>query len=251
MSKLQSLLEAVVDKKPHDFREIFNDVMVEKMRGVVDEYRDVVVESMFVDAEEVAEEEEEISEEDEEDESVDEEEEQLDEVIYKRPLYNKDKKSTVTLPNKKKLKSSWYKNPSPSDMGSKMTGNEVKSMDRKYKAMKGRDAGGQKEKRAATAAKDTQKQASRKAAAAYKGSADRPISHIARDISKDWGDKTHYAAKPYLKAMHDLKSAHDNYGMDSGHSVVGYFLSNASTYRGENAARHKADLKAHLKAPKK
>ena len=73
MSKLQSLLEAVADKKPHDFKEVFDDVMVEKMRAVVDEYRDVVAESMFVEAEE----EEEISEDDEEDESV---EEYLDEA---------------------------------------------------------------------------------------------------------------------------------------------------------------------------
>ena len=55
-----------------------------------------------------------------------------------------------------------------------------------------------------------------------------------------------YAAKPYLEAMLSLDSVDDRYGMDSGRSVVSYFLGNASSFRGEDARRIKAELKAML-----
>jgi hypothetical protein len=47
--------------------------------------------------------------------------------------------------------------------------------------------------------------------------------------------------------MHSLGSTKDNYGADTGSSVVAYFLSNATTYRGENARNYKKELNAHLK----
>ena len=74
----------------------------------------------------------------------------------------------------------------------------------------------------------------------------RPIYEIAREIRKYW-ENVNYAAKPYLEAMLSLDSVHDKYGYDSGKSVVLYFLSNASGFRGEHAKRIKAELKALTK----
>jgi hypothetical protein len=44
--------------------------------------------------------------------------------------------------------------------------------------------------------------------------------------------------------MATLRSINDDYGCDSAHSIVIYFLSNATTWRGETARRVKAELKA-------
>lgn len=71
----------------------------------------------------------------------------------------------------------------------------------------------------------------------------RTISSIARDIRKDWGNKINYGAKPYLDAMLYLDSPNDKYGFDDARSIVLYFLSNASTYRGNNAKVNKLALK--------
>jgi hypothetical protein len=74
----------------------------------------------------------------------------------------------------------------------------------------------------------------------------RPLYEIAAEIRKDW-KPVNYAAKPYLDAMQSLNSIKDNYIMDSGKSIVLYFLSNASTWRGETAKRIKAELKQMCK----
>ena len=71
----------------------------------------------------------------------------------------------------------------------------------------------------------------------------RPISTIAREISRDW-IKPNYAAVPYLHAMHHFDAITDSYGYDSARSVVTYFLCNASQWRGDVARRIKAELKA-------
>jgi hypothetical protein len=71
----------------------------------------------------------------------------------------------------------------------------------------------------------------------------RSIRSIALDIRKDWA-KVNYAAKPYLDAMMELNSINDKYYEDSAKSVVLYFLSNASSFRGERAKALKAELKA-------
>ena len=71
----------------------------------------------------------------------------------------------------------------------------------------------------------------------------RPLYQIANEIRKDW-TKVYFGAVPYLDAMSTLDSIEDNYIMDSGKSIVLYFLSNASTWRGETAKRIKAELKA-------
>lgn len=72
----------------------------------------------------------------------------------------------------------------------------------------------------------------------------RPLYEIAREIRQDWGGKIYFGAVPYLQAMATLNSIEDNYGMDSGKSIVLYFLANAQTWRGETAKRVKAELKS-------
>ncbi len=75
----------------------------------------------------------------------------------------------------------------------------------------------------------------------------RPLHEIAHEILKDWGPKVNYGAKPYLDAMFSLDKITDMYYADTAKSVVAYFLSNASTWRGETAKRIKAELKGMLK----
>lgn len=70
----------------------------------------------------------------------------------------------------------------------------------------------------------------------------RPISVIAADIRANW-PKVNYAAKPYLDAMDSIDSIHDMYYADNAKSVVLYFLANATTWRGDDAKRIKAELK--------
>lgn len=74
----------------------------------------------------------------------------------------------------------------------------------------------------------------------------RPVYAIAREIGADWKN-VNYAARPYLMAMLSLSNINDSYGYDSGKSVVLYFLSNASSWRGETAKRIKAELKTMCK----
>lgn len=75
----------------------------------------------------------------------------------------------------------------------------------------------------------------------------RPLFEIAAEIRNDWQKISPYA-QPYLEAMHTLNSMQDNYIADSARSVVAYFLSNASSWRGETARRVKKELNAMLKA---
>ena len=70
----------------------------------------------------------------------------------------------------------------------------------------------------------------------------RPLYQIARDIYKAW-PKVNYAAKPYLEAMRELTSINDRYGYDDARSIVLYFLSNASSFRGDQAKALKLELK--------
>jgi hypothetical protein len=74
----------------------------------------------------------------------------------------------------------------------------------------------------------------------------RPLHLIASDIRKDWKN-VNYGAKPYLSAMASLDSINSMYGYDSAKSVVMYFLSNASAWRGDTAKAIKAELKAMIK----
>jgi hypothetical protein len=71
------------------------------------------------------------------------------------------------------------------------------------------------------------------------------ISDIARIVSATW-PKVNYAAKPYLDAMRSLHSIGNAFHADDGKSIVLYFLSNASSYRGETAKLVKAELKKRV-----
>lgn len=75
----------------------------------------------------------------------------------------------------------------------------------------------------------------------------RKLYEIASEIRNDWGNKMYYGAKPYVQAMMCLGSVKDNYMLDSGDTIVRYFLANASTWRGETARRIKKELKDMLK----
>lgn len=74
----------------------------------------------------------------------------------------------------------------------------------------------------------------------------RSLSAIAREIRRTW-PKVYFGAVPYLDAMGSLGDICDNYGEDSAKSIVLYFLSNASGWRGPDAKRIKAELKAMVK----
>ena len=71
----------------------------------------------------------------------------------------------------------------------------------------------------------------------------RPLNAIAREIGADW-KAPYFGAVPYLRAMACLSGIDDQYGADSAKSIVLYFLSNATTWRGETARRVKAELKS-------
>lgn len=79
--------------------------------------------------------------------------------------------------------------------------------------------------------------------------ASRPLYEIAEDIRRNWGN-VYFGAVPYLEAMFALDSMDDMYGMDDARSIVAYFLSNATTWRGEDARRIKAELNSMLKTGK-
>lgn len=74
----------------------------------------------------------------------------------------------------------------------------------------------------------------------------RQLNIIAREIWENW-EKPYFGAVPYLKAMSTLTDINQQYGYDSAESVVRYFLSNATTWRGDTARRVKAELKGMLK----
>ena len=74
---------------------------------------------------------------------------------------------------------------------------------------------------------------------------DRPLFAIAHEVRDNW-QRVNYGAVPYLDAMACLGSIKDQYGLDSGTSIVRYFLSNATSWRGPMARKIKAELKSML-----
>ena len=76
--------------------------------------------------------------------------------------------------------------------------------------------------------------------------ATRRLCDIACDIADSWGEKINFAARPYLLAMAHLDSIDDRFGCDTARGIVAYFLSNATTWRGEEARTIKAELRAML-----
>jgi hypothetical protein len=75
---------------------------------------------------------------------------------------------------------------------------------------------------------------------------DMTIAQLAKIITNDW-KKVNFATKPYLYAMLYLETVNDSYFHDSGRSIVAYFLSNASSYRGEIAREIKKELNKRIK----
>lgn len=74
---------------------------------------------------------------------------------------------------------------------------------------------------------------------------DKRIYELASIIHADWLPPN-YAAVPYLDAMATMESIDDAYGLDNGRGIISYFLSNATTWRGETARAIKAELKRRL-----
>ncbi len=70
----------------------------------------------------------------------------------------------------------------------------------------------------------------------------RKIYEIANDIESAW-PKVNFAALPYLRIMHQLSGPTDMYIAEDAKSIVLYFLSNASSFRGPLAKALKAELK--------
>lgn len=70
----------------------------------------------------------------------------------------------------------------------------------------------------------------------------RKLHEIATEIRQDW-KRVYFGAVPYLEAMSALSLPTDSYGEDSAKTIVIYFLSNATTWRGDVARRIKAELK--------
>ena len=73
----------------------------------------------------------------------------------------------------------------------------------------------------------------------------RPLHEIAKEIRSDW-KKPYFGAVPYIQAMAQMINVNDRYGIDGAESIVRYFLSNASSWRGETARRIKKELKDML-----
>ncbi len=62
-----------------------------------------------------------------------------------------------------------------------------------------------------------------------------------REFKGQWRDKF-VAATPYLETMIYLRRPEDSYGSDSAIEIVARFLSNATTWKGEDARRIKKEL---------
>ena len=75
----------------------------------------------------------------------------------------------------------------------------------------------------------------------------RTLHDIAGEIRKDW-ETPYFGAVPYIEAMLELHDLTGMYGCDPADMIVAYFLSNATTWRGETARRVKKELNAMLKA---
>ena len=69
----------------------------------------------------------------------------------------------------------------------------------------------------------------------------RPVYKIAEEILNDW-TAPYFGARPYLAAMLTINNEHEQYGQDSAKTVILYFLSNATTYRGSKAKELKKEL---------
>jgi hypothetical protein len=76
------------------------------------------------------------------------------------------------------------------------------------------------------------------------------LDSIARLAQDDWKSKgkIYFGAVPYLDAMTTMDDIKQQYGMDSGVSIVTYFLGNAQTWRGDVAREVKKELNRRIKS---
>jgi hypothetical protein len=79
----------------------------------------------------------------------------------------------------------------------------------------------------------------------------RPLHKIAAAIVVEWrnnppSSNTMRFATPYIRAMLDLRTCYDMYGLEYGDMIVAYALNNMGQWRGEKARELKAELKQHL-----
>jgi hypothetical protein len=72
------------------------------------------------------------------------------------------------------------------------------------------------------------------------------IAGLAQVVYRDW-QRVNFAAKPYLQAMQSMRSINDQFGFDSGRSIVLYFLGNARSWKGPVAKAVKKELNRRLK----
>lgn len=68
------------------------------------------------------------------------------------------------------------------------------------------------------------------------------LAQLAALCKADW-KKPYFGAVPYLSALSQINSIDDRFLAEDAYSIVLYFISNASTWRGEIAKAVKAELK--------
>ena len=76
----------------------------------------------------------------------------------------------------------------------------------------------------------------------------RPIYQVALEIKRNWKN-VNYAAAPYLRELariDHIDSPDPDTGFQAARSIVRGFLGNAGAFRGPDAKRLKAELKAML-----
>lgn len=72
------------------------------------------------------------------------------------------------------------------------------------------------------------------------------LQEIGSLILQDWKNP-YFGAMPYIHAMLTLRRVEDKYLFESGKSIVLYFLSNASSWKGETARAVKTELRRRIK----
>ncbi len=81
----------------------------------------------------------------------------------------------------------------------------------------------------------------------------RPLNKIAAEILTVWkneppGGNVMRFSLPYVRAMLDLQTCNDQYGLEYGDMIVAYALNNMNYWRGVDARRIKAEMKQHLES---
>ena len=73
----------------------------------------------------------------------------------------------------------------------------------------------------------------------------RQLHQIGREIAQTWKNP-YFGAVPYIEALLYLTGMDSTYGHEDAESIVLRFLNEAATWRGEDARRVKAELRAML-----